>query len=119
MFQKYNFENLEVYQLARELLRELYLLCRKFPKEELFVLVSQIKRAGISVILNIAEGSIRTKKEFAHFIDVALGSLIEVKTCLIIAKDLNYITEKELSHFMGKIDKLFFKIIKLKKYLKK
>ena len=119
MYQKYNFENLEVYQLARDLLKELYNLCLKFPKEEIFVLVSQIKRAGISVVLNVAEGSIKTKKEFAHFINIALGSLIEVKTSLIIAKDLGYITEEEFGQPMDKIDKVFFKLINLKKYLKK
>lgn len=117
MYQKYNFENL-VYQLARELLKHIYKICLKFPKEELFVLTTQLKRAGISLVLNITEGSIKSRKEFARFIDIALGSLIEVKTSLIIAKDLHYMTEKEFTQLMNKIDELFFKLIKLKKYLR-
>ena len=118
MAQKYNFENLEVYQLARGLLKDIYKLCLRFPKEELFILTAQLKRAGISVVLNITEGSIKSKNDFARFIDIALGSLIEVKTSLIIAKDLNYITERDFNQLMNKIDELFFKLIKLKKYLK-
>lgn len=118
MYQKYNFENLEVYQLARELLKNIYKICVKFPKEELFVLTTQLKRAGISVVLNIGEGSIKSKKEFARFIDITLGSLIEVKISIIIAKDLDYITEKDFANLMNKIDELYFKVIKLKKYLK-
>ena len=93
MYQKYNFENLEVYHLANDLLRDVYDLCLKFPREELFVLTAQVKRAAISVILNIAEGSIKTKKEFTYHINIALGSLIEVKTCCNIAKNLQYISE--------------------------
>lgn len=61
----------------------------------------------------------RTKKEFARFIDIALGSLIEVKTSFIVAKDLNYVRRKDIDQLMNKIDELFFKLIKLKKYLKR
>jgi len=118
MYRKYNFENLEVYQLARDLLKDIYKSCLKFPKEELFILAAQLKRAGISVVLNIAEGSMKSKKEFMRFINIALGSLIEVKTSLIIANDLNYISKENLVQLMNKIDELFFKLIKLKKYLK-
>lgn len=119
MYQRYNFEKLGVYQLAKELLREIYSISKNFPKEEIFVLVFQIRRAMISVVLNIAEGSLRTKKEFARFIEISIGSLLEVKTCLDIAKDLNYIQEKDFKLLIEKIDKLFFKLLNLKKYLKR
>jgi four helix bundle protein len=62
MYQKYNFENLEVYQLANQLLKIIYKISSKFPKNEIFVLTSQIRRAILSVVLNIAEGSIKGKK---------------------------------------------------------
>ena len=94
MYQKYNFENLEVYKLANNLVKEIYNLSKKFPKSEDFVLSTQIKRAAISVVLNITEGSSRAKKEFSRFIEIALGSLIEVKTCCILVRDIKYIDEK-------------------------
>jgi four helix bundle protein len=119
IYQKYNFENLEVYQLAKELLKDIYNISRKFPREEIFILTTQVRRAVISVILNIAEGSIRGQKEFARFIDIALGSLVEVKACCIIAQDLKYLTEKDFNLIIDKINKLFFKLLSLKRYLKK
>jgi len=117
MYQKYNFENLEVYKLANNLVSEIYNITKKFPKEENFILVSQIKRAAISVALNIAEGSSRTKKEFARFVEISLGSLIEVKACFILAKNLKYVSEDNFNQIIRKIDELFFKLLNLKKYL--
>ena len=119
MYQKYNFENLEVYKLANNLVKEIYNLSKKFPKSEDFVLSTQIKRAAISVVLNITEGSSRAKKEFSRFIEIALGSLIEVKTCCILVRDLKYIDEKDFNQIITKIDELFFKLLNLKKYLRK
>jgi len=119
MYQKYNFENLEVYQLANQLLKIIYKISSKFPKNEIFVLTSQIRRAILSVVLNIAEGSIKSKKEFARFINIALGSLIEVKTCCLVAKDLKYLSKDEFDKIIPQIDELFFKLLSLKKYLQK
>ena len=119
MYQKYNFENLEVYKLANNLVKEIYNLSKKFPKSEDFVLSTQIKRAAISVVLNITEGSSRAKKEFSRFIEIALGSLIEVKTCCILVRDLKYIDKKDFSQIITKIDELFFKLLNLKRYLRK
>lgn len=118
MYQKYSFENLDVYQLANNLVREIYNFSKGFPRGEDFILTAQLKRSVISVVLNIAEGSTRGKKEFARFVDIALGSLIEVKACCIIAKDLKYITQKDFSGIIADIDELFFKLLSLKKYLK-
>ena len=119
MHQKYNFENLEVYRLARDLVREIYDVSKNFPREEIFVLTSQLRRAAISVLLNIAEGSIKSKKEFARFIDISIGSLLETKTCLNIAVDLKYMHQNKLRELVEKIDQLFFKLLSLRKYLKK
>ena len=119
MHQKYNFENLEVYRLARDLVREIYEVSKNFPREEIFVLTSQLRRAAISVLLNIAEGSIKSKKEFARFVDISTGSLLETKTCLDIAADLKYIHQDKLRELVEKIDQLFFKLLSLRKYLKK
>lgn len=118
VYQKYGFENLEVYELAEELVLEIYNLSRQFPKEETFCLISQLHRAVISTSLNIAEGSSRkSKKDFLHFIDIAIGSLFETKSVLRLSVKLKYITEKQLMTVSNNINVLFFKLLAFKKYL--
>lgn len=118
MYQKYNFENLEIYQLAMVLLKDIYLLANQLPKEELFTLTSQLKRAMISVVLNIAEGSGRgSRKDFARFINQSTGSLFEVKATLLIAMELGYIKKGDLDKIIPRIDQLFFKLSAFKKSL--
>ena len=79
---------------------DIHLLSRKFPKDEVFNLTSQIRRAVDSIALNISEGSIgQSNAEFKKFIGYAIRSLAEVVTCLLKAKRRAYITEKEFSHF--------------------
>ena len=91
-----SFTDLIVWQKGHELVLEVYRMTKKFPKEELFALVSQIRRAVVSVTSNIAEGFGRTsKKEKLHFYSFAYGSLLEVRNQLFVAKDLNYIAENE------------------------
>ena len=93
----FSFEGLEVYQAARALVKEVYLLQNKFPKTETFALGDQIRRSASSVTWNIAEGSGRNSfKEKAHFIEIAYGSLMEAFSQLQIAQDLNYISEKDI-----------------------
>ena len=66
------FENLRVYQEALDFCDRVYKVTKKFPKEETFLLTNQLRRAAISIVLNIAEGSGRTKKEFKHFQNIKL-----------------------------------------------
>lgn len=88
------FEKLRVWKQARVFTKEIYEMTRLFPKEELYCLSNQIRRAAISITSNIAEGSTRfSKKDFAHFIHFAYSSLMEVLNQLYIALDLNYIEE--------------------------
>ncbi|MGB9707023.1 MAG: four helix bundle protein [Microgenomates group bacterium] len=116
---KYNFENLEIYQLANDLVIEIYKISNRFPKEELFGLTSQLKRAVVSIVLNIVEGSGRgSKKDFARFINQAIGSLLEVKATLILAIKLKYLPESTAKRLFSPIDKLFFKLTAFKKSLK-
>ena len=94
---KYNYKNLDAYKKAKILVKEVYSLLRKFPKEEQYVLCDQLRRAVISVPSNIAEGSGRTSaKDQAHFIEMAFGSLMEVDCQIDLAQDLNYITKDEM-----------------------
>lgn len=93
-----------MYKDARNFIRELKNLSeRKFPKEERFCLLSQLRRASDSIILNIAEGSDRgTDKDFALFLNHAHTSLNEVIACLDIALDSKYISEKEYDVYIDK-----------------
>lgn len=116
---EYNFEKLEVYKLAEKLVIDVYEIANKFPKSELFGLSSQIKRAAVSVALNIAEGATgRSKKDFVRFIITAIGSLVETKSALAIAVKLNLIICDDIKNLEPTIDRLFFKLTALKKSLK-
>ncbi len=84
-------KDMEVYKASMELVKMIYDLCKGFPKEEMFGLTSQMKRAAISVPSNIAEGNGRkSPKELNNFLNIALGSLIELETQLDIAKMLRF-----------------------------
>jgi four helix bundle protein len=90
----FRFEDLQVWQKALDLGETINNLSKQFPKEEIYVLTSQIKRAADSVVLNIAEGSTgQTKAVFKVFLGYALRSAIEVVSCLFIAKKRSLIDE--------------------------
>ena len=94
---QFNFEKLETWQVARQLVLKVYKLLRKFPSEERFALCDQIRRAVISVPSNIAEGNSRTSvKDQIHFLEIAFGSLSELYCQLQLAVDLGYITDDDL-----------------------
>jgi len=116
---EYSFEKLEVYQLSMRLVKQIYTLAKKYPDDEKFCLTIQLKRAATSIPLNIAEGSIRrTKKDFARFIKIALGSLVEVITNLKIGIQQGYLTQQEFDEIIL-LEKIFFKLIKFEKTLVK
>lgn len=117
---QYKYEKLEVWQLSKGLIGEVYALTSKFPQSENYCLTSQTRRAVTSVSLNIAEGDTRaSRKEFAQFIRISLGSLIEVDTCLKIAIELKYINQKEYDEKVsGLIEKIYFKLIALERSIK-
>ncbi len=93
----FKFENLQVWQKALDLTDEINLLTKNnFPKDELFILTSQIKRAADSVVLNIAEGCTgQTNLVFKNFLGYALRSAIEVVACLFIAKRRSIISNDD------------------------
>lgn len=87
-------KDLDVWNKAMELVEKLYRITSNFPKDELFGLTSQIRRSAISIPCNIAEGAARkSKKEFIKFLYVAMGSLAELETQLLLAKKLNFIND--------------------------
>ena len=99
------FKDLRVWQEGIELVKVTYALCAKFPKEELYGLASQMKRAAVSIPSNIAEGhSRKSRAEYRQFVYIAIGSLAELETQLILAKELEFLKEEEQA--TGKINLL-------------
>jgi len=91
-----SYQDLRVWQQAMTLAAHVYRVTDKFPKHELYGLVSQIRRAAVSVASNIAEGKgHRSDKEFLHFLFHARGSLFELETQILLAQQLQYISEVE------------------------
>lgn len=98
-----SYRELIVWQKAMELVKLVYDLTRKFPKEELFGLTSQIRKAVVSVPSNIAEGQgRRSTKEFLRHLSIAYGSLLETETQTIVAEMQNYISSEESSEVLQK-----------------
>ena len=92
------FEELEVYQIARQYVKNIYVLSNTFPAKEDFALTSQIRRAAVSITSNIAEGTSRfSLKDKSHFIEIAYGSLMETYSQLQVAVDLGYISEDSVA----------------------
>jgi len=91
-------KDLEVWKKSIELVTEIYQVTKNFPKEEIYGLTSQIRRSAVSVPSNIAEGAARQfNKEYIQFLYIALGSLMELDTQLIIAKNNDFIDEEKLN----------------------
>jgi len=103
----FKFENLKIWHLALELSGEISSMVKEFPKDEIFILTSQVKRAADSVVLNIAEGStLLTPAEFKRFLIIANRSALEVIACLYLARQRAYINEPIFSEKYQKYEKL-------------
>lgn len=101
------FEKLRVWQKAVDFAKDIYSLTSTFPKDEIFGITSQLRRASISMSLNIAEGAGRTsKKEFKHFLSIAYGSVCETATILKICRELSYINENQYAKFYGNTEEI-------------
>ena len=110
-----SYEELEVYQLSYKLAMEIFHLCKKIPKEEMYSLTSQVTRSSRSISSNIAEGW--AKRNYInvfkrHLID-ALGSNAETKNWIRFANDCQYIDEKEHKYFTDKTDQIGKMLTKL------
>ena len=106
-----SYEDLEVYQEGYELVLEVYQITKDFPKEERYELTSQLKRASLSVVLNIAEGYGRGRTaEFKHFLRNSLGSSNEAIVLLKLAKDLGYGQTDELVQRYDMLGKRIYRL---------
>jgi len=107
MKQRFRFEKLNVWQQARVLNRNVYRLARQFPRAEVFAMTSQVKRASVSISSNISEGSGRNSdKDFAHFLEQAYGSLMEVASLFYLALDEAYVAERDVDLLFDDLEKL-------------
>ncbi|MBI2038530.1 MAG: four helix bundle protein [Candidatus Nealsonbacteria bacterium] len=116
----YNFEKLDVWKISLQVIREVKKIIKKFPLEEKYVLSDQIRRAALSIALNIAEGwGRKTKKDFSRFISNAIGSCLEVIASLKVAIDSDYLKEDEIKNLDESLKELYFKLLKFNTYLNK
>ncbi len=111
----HDYKKLKIWKDSVELVKEVYLLTRKFPSDEKFGLVRQINRSAVSIPSNIAEGAGRnTNGEFKNFLGNANGSLNELETQLIISKNLKFISDKDCEVLLNKIiilEKMIYNLI--------
>src|ERR1700742_286911 len=111
----FRFEDLQVWQKAMDLDEQINQLTKSFPKEEIYILTSQIKRAADSVVLNIAEGSTgQSKAVFKVFLSYSLRSAIEVVSCLFIARKRNIIRDEQFKLLYSEYESLVKMITALK-----
>jgi len=118
IYYAFKFEKLLVWQKALDLSDAVHQLSKIFPKDEIYILTSQIKRAADSVSLNIAEGPTgQSNPEFKRFLGMALRSNIEVVGCIYLAQRRGYVKEKEFEEIYKSCEELLVMINALKKTL--
>lgn len=102
-----NYRDLQAWQEAHQLALLIYDASMRFPKTEMFGITSQLRRAVVSISCNIAEGCGRyTSKDFANFLQIALGSANETEYLILLAKDLQYISKNDFDIYQEKISKI-------------
>lgn len=110
-----SYRELIAYQKAYQLTLDIYKATRKYPKEELFGIVSQMRRSAVSIPCNIAEGYCRNhRKEYIQFLNVAFGSCGELETLLSLSKDLGYLALSDFNLFdeqLKDVSRLLWKLI--------
>ncbi|MFH0763031.1 MAG: four helix bundle protein [Candidatus Omnitrophota bacterium] len=101
------FEDLEAWQAAHKFVLAIYKITKKFPKDELYGIISQLRRAALSITSNIAEGFSRYHyKDKIRFYYNARGSVSEVRNCLILSKDMGYITKEEHGNLLPETERI-------------
>ena len=109
-----DYKKYDIWKLSHFLTLEIYKITENYPKEEIFGLTSQIRRASSSVGINIVEGCGRgSDEDFKRFLRNASGSSFEVEYILLLSKDLNYISEEKFLELSPKTEELKMKISKL------
>jgi four helix bundle protein len=106
-------KDLDVWKASIALVTEIYKATLQFPRSELFGLVSQMRRSAVSISSNIAEGAARkSDKEFLRFLYIALGSYSELETQLIISRNLNYLSNDNITGQLSAVGRMLINLIK-------
>lgn len=111
----HNYKNLKVWQISMELAEELYRLSAELPSEERFGLISQMRRCVVSIASNIAEGTGRgSDKDFARFMNIALGSAFELETQVLLSIRLDYLnqSQQEVLNKVSQVQKMLHSLIR-------
>ena len=109
-----NFQDLRIWQKGIEVVKDIYILTKKYPKEELYGLTYQMRRSAVSIPSNIAEGFRRYhNKEYKQFLYIALGSCAELETQIIIANELGYTNDNSKTEVIEKIKYICRMTVKL------
>ncbi len=113
------FENLDVWQRSIVLCKGIYKITNNFPSEEKFGLTAQIRRAAVSIPSNVAEGSSRdSDKDFSRFLNIAIGSAAELKTQIILAHELEFMTQAQKNELINQLHIISKMLYALKRSLK-
>ena len=116
---KFKHEDLEVWQMGMDLTDKIYDIAEKYPDKERFGLKIQVTKSATSIPMNIAEGNGRgSRKDFARYVRIAIGSLLETDTNLKISIRRKYITDEDYETVDKDIEDLYWKLISFEKYLK-
>jgi four helix bundle protein len=109
-----NYRSLIVWQKAHAVALEVYRITKQFPREETYHLSNQLRRAAVSVASNIAEGTGRfTQRDFAHYLQVAMGSNQEIEYLVLLSCDLDYISQEVHDKLNAEVNKVRAMLIKL------
>lgn len=116
---KHNYKKLTIWLRAKDLVKVIYTISEKFPDHERLGMTSQLRRAMVSVVLNIVEGSGRnSSKDFAHFLNMAYTSLLEVECLVLLSVDLKFLIETETTVVQKEIEELLRMIYSFRANLK-
>ncbi|MBW2976349.1 four helix bundle protein [Candidatus Woesearchaeota archaeon] len=114
------YKNIEIYKLSYDFVFEIYNITKKFPETENNNLTWQMRRAAVSIPINIVEGSTRhSEKAFLNFLTYAYGSTKELEVLLSLSKDLGYINQKQYSEINKKLDEIMAKLFKFMNNIEK
>ena len=115
----HRFKDLEIWKQSRLFCSDIYAITGDFPETEKFGLTNQLRRASVSVPSNIAEGASRkSNKDFSRFLEIAIGSMYEIETQLLISKDLEFLKDNQVKDLLEKLQSIIKMTSKLKSTLK-
>jgi four helix bundle protein len=115
----HRFKELEIWKKSRIFCSNIYQVTSTFPNDEKFGITNQLRRASVSIPSNIAEGSSRnSNKDFARFLEIAIGSAYEIETQLLIASDLNFLKQENLEPLISQLEEIIKMTSKFRSSLK-